>query len=184
MHALVSLCCIVVTRTQYDYDLMAKLTGNTNGSLRKMWPPIKKKAIEAYPSFATFISNTSDKITAASGEAKAAPKAAAGRKRKVADAEVEADSDSKDVEPKFTGTKSNKTDSAGTKSDGKAETKKKAPPAKKGRATKKPKAEVRDEEDSANGGDGLGQYAFTQKTVDWLNSTDGCLGTKEIEDEA
>jgi hypothetical protein len=146
-------------RMQYDFDLMAELTGNTNGTLKKMWPPVKKKAIEAYPSFAAFIGNTGAKITAATGEAKPAT-LATGRKRKVADAEVDPDTDSKDVERK-----------------------KKAVPAKKGRAVKKSKAEVKDEEDSADGGDGLGQYTFTQKIVDWLNSADGRLDPKEIEDE-
>jgi hypothetical protein len=161
---------------------MAKLTGNTNGTLKKMWPPVKKKAIEAYPSFAAFIGNTGDKITAASGEAKPASKAAGGRKRKAAKADVDTDSDSKDEKPKSAGTKTSKTDSAGNKSDSKTENKKKATP-KKGRATKKSKAEVKDEEDSADGGDGLGQYTFTQTIVDWLNSTDGSLDPKEIEDE-
>lgn len=34
---------------------MATLTNNTAGSLKKMWPPIKRKGIEAHESFATFL---------------------------------------------------------------------------------------------------------------------------------
>ncbi|RMZ70833.1 hypothetical protein GMOD_00008477 [Pyrenophora seminiperda CCB06] len=46
--------CIGTDR--YDYDLMATLTKNTAGSLKKMWPPVKKKASENYASFAKHLS--------------------------------------------------------------------------------------------------------------------------------
>ncbi|KAL7777609.1 hypothetical protein CFE70_004276 [Pyrenophora teres f. teres 0-1] len=43
---------------KYDYDLMATLTKNTAGSLKKMWPPVKKKASENHPSFASLLGQT------------------------------------------------------------------------------------------------------------------------------
>jgi hypothetical protein len=66
---------------------MATITGNTAGSLKKMWPPVKKKALEAHPSFAAFLGTDGSNI--------AAPKAAGGRKRKAA-----ADSNVEDADPK------------------------------------------------------------------------------------
>jgi hypothetical protein len=84
---------------QYDYELMGTLTGNTAGSLKKMWPPVKKKAIEAHGSFAAFLGITGANITAAPADAKAAPakaaaapKATGGRKKKNA-ATPEGDAD-------------------------------------------------------------------------------------------
>ena len=168
--------CRQVNSSQYDYDLMSTLTGNTNGSLKKMWPPVKKKAIDAHASFATFLGSTGANITAASSDAKPAPapRATGGRKRKAAaDADIEVDAETKD-EPKSAGAKSNKSD--GDKSDikTKTETKKKAPAAKgRGRSKKAKKDELSDEkvksEDSA---DGSGQYTRKQKVLDWLSSTD------------
>jgi hypothetical protein len=178
---------------------MAALTGNTNGSLKKMWPPIKKKAIDAYPTFATFLGTTGANITATSGDTKSAPapksKAAGGRKRKAdADNDVEEETDTKDADPKPVRAKSEKSDgnkSDGNKSDSKAATKKKAPVAKgKGRNKKSKKEELSDdrvksEEDSADGGDGLGQYTRKEKVLSWLGSTDDDLETvEEVEDEA
>jgi hypothetical protein len=129
-----------LTESQYDYEVMANLTGNTAGSLKKMWPPVKKKAIEAHPSFATFLGTDGANISA--------PTTAAGsRKRKAA-----ADNDVEDADPKSAADKSENTD----KTDSKVETKKKAPAKGKGRPAKKSKKEVKDEEDSADGGDGLG----------------------------
>jgi hypothetical protein len=88
-----------LTALQYDYDLMQALTGNTPGSLKKMWPPVKKKAAEAHASFATFIgapyANAAPKSASANKSATPA-KPAGGRKRKGAtDTDVEADSDPK-----------------------------------------------------------------------------------------
>ncbi|KAG9376198.1 hypothetical protein A1F94_013464 [Pyrenophora tritici-repentis] len=48
----------------YDYDLMATLTKNTAGSLKKMWPPVKKKASENYPSFAALLGQAGTATTA------------------------------------------------------------------------------------------------------------------------
>ncbi len=59
---------------------MATLTGNTAGSLKKMWPPIKKKAIEHHASFGTFLG-----AVMANGEAKVATPKATPKKRKTAD---------------------------------------------------------------------------------------------------
>jgi hypothetical protein len=151
---------------------MATITGNTAGSLKKMWPPVKKKALEAHPSFAAFLGTDGNNI--------AAPKAAGGRKRKAA-----ADSNVEDADPKSAEEQSDGTDKTDSKTDSKVETKKKAPAKGKGRPAKKSKKEVKDEEDSADGGDGLGQYTRRHKVEKWLNSTDGTSDNKpkDIEDE-
>jgi hypothetical protein len=153
---------------------MASLTGNTAGSLKKMWPPVKKKAIEAHPSFASFLGTDGANISA--------PKTAAGsRKRKAAADDVE------DADPKSAADKSDSTDKtdgkADSKTDSKAETKKKAPAKGRGRPAKKSKKEVKDEEDSADGGDGLGQYTCKAKIEKWLNSTDGHSDNKQKDTE-
>lgn len=147
---------------------MGTLTGNTAGSLKKMWPPVKKKAVEAHPSFATFLGNTGANI--ASGEPKtAAPaKAKGGRKRK-ADAEANGENDATDAEPKSATVE--KSDSAGGKSNTKANSKKKVPAKKQ---KKKVKTEVKSEEDSGDGGDGLGEFRFRKRVLRWLHCTDGC----------
>ncbi|OAL04853.1 hypothetical protein IQ06DRAFT_101794 [Phaeosphaeriaceae sp. SRC1lsM3a] len=134
---------------KYDYDLMGTLTGNTAGSLKKMWPPVKKKAIEAHPSFATFLGNTVANI--ASGEPKtAAPaKAKGGRKRK-ADAVANGENDATDAEPKSATIE--KSDSAGGESNTKANNKKKVSAKKQ---KKKVKTEVKSEEDSGDGLDAV-----------------------------
>ncbi|KAH7066771.1 hypothetical protein BKA63DRAFT_495671 [Paraphoma chrysanthemicola] len=183
---------------KFDYDLMAVLTGNTNGSLKKMWPPVKKKAIDAHPSFASFLGSTGANIMAASGDPKtpAPPKAKAtgGRKRKAADkAEIEDEADTKDVDAKPVRAKSEKSDgnkSDNNKSDSKAETKKKAPAAKGKRGAKKAKKDelseeqVKSEVDSADGGDGLGQYTRKEKVLKWLGSTDdNAEAGNEVEEE-
>ncbi|KAF2874164.1 hypothetical protein BDV95DRAFT_324069 [Massariosphaeria phaeospora] len=62
---------------KYDYDLMATLTGNTAGTLKKMFPPIKRKAVEAHPSFGTFLGQPGT-----GAEAKAAPAKANGSKKR------------------------------------------------------------------------------------------------------
>jgi hypothetical protein len=71
-----------LTVVQYDYDVMATLTGNTAGSLKKMFPPVKKKAIETLPSFASYITGGAATSTAAAnGEKKEPAPKAASRKR-------------------------------------------------------------------------------------------------------
>jgi hypothetical protein len=157
-----------LTASQYDYDLMATLTGNTSGSLKKMWPPIKKKAIDTYPSFAAFLGTPGGTTTTVAGERNtAAPPQAKGSRKRKADTEVEDDAENN---PKSGGVKD---DSAEEKSNGKPEVKKWAPAAKgKARAPKKvKKEEVKSEEDSADGGDGLGQYTRTRNVLTWLSST-------------
>jgi hypothetical protein len=161
--------CMLLTASQYDYDLMAKLTGNTSGSLKKMWPPIKRKATDAHASFATFLGANGTNVVATPAVAKPVPvpKATGGRKRKAAvDAYVEAEPETKELDPMSARAKSNESDS-GNKSDGKVETKNKVPTTKtKARSTKKVKKEVAESEDSTHGGDGLGEYARKQKVVD------------------
>ncbi|KAL6705645.1 hypothetical protein ACN47E_006592 [Coniothyrium glycines] len=120
---------------KYNYDLMASLTNNTAGSLRKMWPPVKKKAMEAYPSFTDFLGAV---VSAGSGgEVKATiPKPSGGKKRKAAD---ESSDDTKDSEPD---------PAEGRKSDGNKSSSKEAATLKgKGRAKK---AKKDDEEPAAN----------------------------------
>lgn len=124
---------------------------------QKMWPPVKKKAIENHPSFAAFLGNAGANIAAPSADTKAAPaaKATGGRKRKaeVAD-EAEADAETKDLDPKSAGVKSESAGAKSDKSDGnksdskaaKPETKKKATAAKgKPHAKKAKKEELSDE---------------------------------------
>lgn len=152
---------------------MASLTGNTAGSLKKMWPPIKKKAIDAHPSFATFLGNSGTNI--ASGESKVtAPKAKGGGRKRKADAEVNGENETKSAEAKSATLE--KSDSAGGKS-----TSKKAAPAKKPakRAKKEVKQEVKSEEDSADGGDGLGEFRFRDSVLSWLHRADGCSDAAE-----
>ncbi|KAF3037001.1 hypothetical protein E8E11_005762 [Didymella keratinophila] len=144
---------------KYDWPLFAKLTGFTEGSLKKFWPPVKNKAIEQTESFGAFLNGT--------GAVAAAPKAAAaagGKKRKAADADADTDLDPK-------------TSSADT-TDGKAAggKTKEAPAKKRGKKVKAEEAEdekVKDEENSADGGDGLGEFVYSKNVVDWLDSTDG-----------
>jgi hypothetical protein len=73
---------LLISRLQYDYDLMAELTGNTAGTLKKYVPKVKTKAIAAVSVFGNFINGTY-------GDApKAPPSANKGTKRK---AEQDAD---------------------------------------------------------------------------------------------
>ncbi|KAI4647594.1 uncharacterized protein J4E78_008909 [Alternaria triticimaculans] len=158
---------------KFDYDVMATLTGNTAGSLKKMWPPVKKKALEAHPSFAAYLGQAGVAAPAsAGGDSKPAAAAKVTKKRKAAD-EVpdDAEDSTKDLAPP----------SAADKSEAeKSDSKKKAPPAKKEKkgptkkrvpvkgpnapkkaAKKEPASEeevVKDKsaENSADGGDGLG----------------------------
>jgi hypothetical protein len=182
---------------------MAALTGNTAGSLKKMWPSVKKKALDEYPSFAGFLGTTGANITTKS-PTKTAPKAAGERKRKVpaetepeADGEADIEADPEDVKPKPAPKKAGRKTKAATMTpDGEAkptrsssrkasEEPKSAPAAevkKRGRPAKKvKKEEVKSEEDSADGGDGLGQYTRREKVKMWLSGTDDGLETIEEE---
>ncbi|KAL1598249.1 hypothetical protein SLS59_006933 [Nothophoma quercina] len=134
---------------KYDYALFAKLSGFTEGTLKKFWPPVKKKVIEEHPAFGTFING--------SFAAAPAAKVGAGKKRKAADDEVNAELDPKAL-------------SADTIESKASEGKKKAP-VKKGRGKKAKteeaeEKEVKEEENSADGGDGLGESSY-RSVVDW-----------------
>ncbi|KAJ5029238.1 hypothetical protein J3E72DRAFT_408517 [Bipolaris maydis] len=129
---------------KFDYDRMAALTKNTAGSLKKMWPPVKRKAMESHPSFAKFLGQSNgDATTASTSEA---PKltTAAPRSRKRKPADEEASEEPTKSEPD-------------TSEPDKKPTNKSAPAAKKkarGRPKKQAKIESTDEENSADGGDG------------------------------
>ncbi|KAJ4362688.1 hypothetical protein N0V95_001396 [Ascochyta clinopodiicola] len=140
---------------KYNYPLFAQLSGFTEGTLKKFWPPVKKKGIENHDNFGTFLAGGSVALTNA-------PKAAAGKKRKAADAnadaELEPSADAADVDD--------------SKAPGKpVKAPAKAPAKGKGRA-KKVKTEEPVEEDSADGGDGMGEFVFRKNVVVWLESTD------------
>ncbi|KAJ4376736.1 hypothetical protein N0V86_006853 [Didymella sp. IMI 355093] len=140
---------------KYDWPLFAKLTGFTEGSLKKFWPPVKNKAIEQTESFATFLKGA--------GAAATPPKAAAGgKKRKAADADA-------DLDPK-----ASSADTADSKApEGKT---KKAPAKKRGKKAKTEEVEeqkVKEEDNSTDGGDGLGEFVYSKNVLDWLESTDG-----------
>ncbi|KAF2849195.1 hypothetical protein T440DRAFT_139631 [Plenodomus tracheiphilus IPT5] len=168
----------IIGPDKFDYDLMAVLTGNTAGSLKKMWPPVKRKAIEAHAGFGKFLGQAGTTTAAASSIA--APKAAAAKKRK---------DESEDEAPEDTTEPTTATATATDKADGnKSDSKKKAPSKeKKATAAKKPpgrprkqvkKEEVEDEamadpeNDSTDGGDGVGEYAFRQRILGWMSDTD------------
>ncbi|KAF2119962.1 hypothetical protein BDV96DRAFT_641829 [Lophiotrema nucula] len=119
-----------LTPGKIDYIVMGTLTGNTAGSLQKMFPPVKRKASEVVPSFAAFIGEAGAGNGAAppTPAKPAAAKGGRGKKRKADEEGADAkgsDSDSKKV----------KTEDG----DGDAETegKKKAAPKKRGRPAKK-----------------------------------------------
>ncbi|XPS75673.1 hypothetical protein M3J09_007747 [Ascochyta lentis] len=120
---------------KYDYPLFAKLSGFTEGTLKKFWPPVKKKGIENHENFGKFLGGGS--VAPAN-----APKAAAGKKRKAADDDAGADPEPSD---------------AADVNDGKTSGKPAKAPAKgKGRGKKvKTEEKVKEEDDSADGGDGL-----------------------------
>ncbi|KAF3031786.1 hypothetical protein E8E12_000280 [Didymella heteroderae] len=138
---------------KYDWPLFAKLTGFTEGSLKKYWPPVKNKAVEQTESFGTFLKGA--------GAAPALSKAAVGgKKRKAADAETDAE-----LDPKA---------SSADTTNGKA---KKAPAKKRGKKAKTDEVEEekvkQEEENSADGGDGLGEFVYKRNVADWLEGADG-----------
>jgi hypothetical protein len=166
---------------------MSALTGNTNLSLKKMWPPVKKKAIDAHPSFGTFLSLASSGAgtgDAATAKPAAAPKAAAGRKRKAADdVKDQAAADAEDVKnqaaidaeaiknqaaadaAKIKG-EVNSDDDDVPASKSASPVKKKAPAARKPRAKKPKKGEVHEEDVDAPG---LGELLEREM---WLTGSD------------
>lgn len=134
--------------TQYDYTLFAKLSGFTEGTLRKFWPPVKKKAIENHENFGAFLA----------GGVVAAPasKVTSAKKRKVADADIEVDPE---PESGFVGATDIKSKRA---SRGK---KVKTEAADDG-------AQLVDEANSADGGDSMGEFAYRRNVEGWLERTD------------
>ncbi|KAG9191494.1 hypothetical protein G6011_10228 [Alternaria panax] len=177
---------------KFDYDVMATLTRNTAGSLKKMWPPVKKKAADSHASFAAFLGQP--------GVAAAAAAAAKIVKKRKAPDEVpeDAEDDAKDFDPPSAADKSegDKSDSKkkkapAAKKEKKAPTQKKEPVKGKGRPKKAFKKEesaseedVKEEsaENSTDGGDGLGEFSFHKNIEMWLDNADRKLGD-EVEDE-
>lgn len=166
---------------------MSVLTGNTVGSLKKMWPPVKRKAIDANESFGKFL-GLAGATAAGETTASTVPKlATGGKKRKATSPDEEADEandDSAEPAPADTTSDDNKSDSK--KKAGPTE--KKASTAKKpGRPRKQIKKEGNDDEvmadsgeQSADGGDGVGEYAFIQNVCKWLNDADGECTDKDV----
>ncbi|KAH6644670.1 hypothetical protein C7974DRAFT_371757 [Boeremia exigua] len=144
---------------KYDFPLFAKLTGFTEGTLKKFWPPIKRKVADEHLNFGVFLGG-------GSAAAAAPTKAVAGKKRKATNADADADAELDNA---------SSADPVDSKvSQGKA---KRAPA--KNKRTKKVKteeveeAEVKEEDNSAAGGDGLGEFVFEKNVVAWLENADG-----------
>jgi hypothetical protein len=138
---------------------MAKLAGFTEGTTKKFWPPVKRKAMEEHPELANQLTGTASSTTAA-------PKAA-GKKRKAVDAEA-ADADA-ELDPKLSDTaEGNGTDSKPKKAPAKG---------KRGKKIKTEDAEA--ENNSADGGDGKREFVYKGFVVDWLNKTDEPVGEEE-----
>ncbi|KAF9734221.1 hypothetical protein PMIN06_004465 [Paraphaeosphaeria minitans] len=140
--------------TKYDYELFATLTGNTVGSLKKMWPPVKRKVIEAHTSFGVFL-GAATAGEEATGEAKAKPapkvKAKNGKKRKATSTEPENEDEDgakdgagvEDAGKKKPGPKGRKKKADSADAEGEGE---KKAPAKKGRKKVKSEEDVADDE--------------------------------------
>jgi len=167
---------------------MSALTGNTAGSLKKMWPPVKRKALDAHESFGKLL-GTAAANAAGEGTASAGPKpAVGGKKRKATHDEPEEDSgDAAETAPTDTMSGDNKSDVRKKA----ASREKKVPAAKK---TARPRKQAKKEEDdvemmadggeqSADQGDGAGEHALTQNVYNWLNDTDGECIDKDVKEE-
>ncbi|EUC49466.1 hypothetical protein COCMIDRAFT_84431 [Bipolaris oryzae ATCC 44560] len=153
---------------KFDYETMAALTKNTAGSLKKMWPPVKRKAMESHPSFAKLLGQSNGDATAASSTSEAPKLTAApkSRKRKPADeaSEETTKSEPDSSEPDKKPAKKKATTAAAATA---AATKKG-----RGRPKKQAKIEITDEENSADGGDGRGEFTKKKAVQRWLRSTD------------
>jgi outer membrane biosynthesis protein TonB len=163
-------------------------------------PQVKKKTLEGHASFAAFLGQAG--VSAATAPATSEPKPAARakvvRKRKAVDEVPEdAEDSAKDLDPPSAADKSegDKSDSKkkapAVKKEKKAPTQKKEPIKGKGRPKKVVKKEesaseeeVKGEsaENSADGGDGLGEFSFHKNIKKWLDHTDGQLDG-EVEDD-
>jgi hypothetical protein len=162
---------------------MAKLTGFTEGTTKKFWPPVKRKVMEEHPELAKYLIGTASTTATAATATKAA-----GKKRKAVDAEAEADADA-ELDPKV----SDIADGNGT--NGKP---KKAPAkGKRGKKTKTDDAETENSadggygkkvksegaeeaENSADGGDGMGEFVIRANVLNWLDKTDGPAAEEEV----
>ena len=143
---------------------MAKLAGFTEGTTKKFWPPVKRKVMEEHPELAKYLTGTASTTNAAT------PTKAAGKKRKAADADADADTE---FDSKVFDT------AEGNGTDGK--TKRAPAKGKRGKKIKTEDAEAGsvDTENSADGGDGMGEFVYSANVIDWLNKTD----ESEAEDE-
>ncbi|XP_014558984.1 hypothetical protein COCVIDRAFT_93053 [Bipolaris victoriae FI3] len=150
---------------KFDYETMAALTKNTAGSLKKMWPPVKRKAMESHPPFAKFLGQSNGDATASTSEAPKLPAAPKSRKRKPAH---EASEDPAKPEPDSSEPDKKPTKKKAATTAAAAATTKKG----RGRPKKQPKIESTDEENSADGGDGRGEFTSKRAVQRWLQSTD------------
>ncbi|KAJ8116135.1 hypothetical protein OPT61_g2384 [Boeremia exigua] len=136
---------------KYDYALFAQLSGFTEGTLKKFWPPVKKKVMEEHPNFGKF-------LTGAPAAAASTAKATASKKRKAADTDADAE-----LEPE-----ASPVDDADKKtSEGKA----KKAPAKRGKKVKTEEEVVKEEENSAGAEEG--EFIYNPNVVAWLANADG-----------
>lgn len=149
-------CKELADNEQYDFALLGHLAGFTEMTAKKFWPPVKKKAMDQYPEFAKYING---------GSAAASNSKVTMGKRKAADSDTDAGADADlEVNPKV---------SSADIADGKAikDKGKKAPG--KAKRGKKVKVEEAEDEPSADGGDGMGEFVYQKNVVDWLEMTDG-----------
>ena len=143
---------------------MAKLAGFTEGTTKKFWPPVKRKVMEEHPELAKYLTGTASTANAAT------PTKAAGKKRKAANADADADTE---LDSKVSDT------AEGNGTDGK--TKRAPAKGKRGKKIKSEDAEAGsvDTENSADGGDGMGEFVYSANVIDWLNKTDEPEGEDE-----
>ncbi|KAH9872414.1 hypothetical protein IAQ61_005249 [Plenodomus lingam] len=159
---------------KFDYDLMAALTGNTVGSLKKMWPPVKRKAMEKYTGFAKFLGQPSTSTAAAASSP--APKIAASKKRKAASEDETPDNNAS----------GGRTDSTAAidKSDGnKSNSKKKTPVAKKPAGRPRKQIKMEEEEEEGGGGEGAKDDAMDELDVHSAGGSDGLHNQATVDEE-
>lgn len=175
---------------------MAALTNNTTGSLKKMCkshasinktrrtnmpcsnlgPIVKRKAIDSHSSFAKFMGHSES----ADGGSSKSPFTPKSKKRKVSDDAAE-EADESDQEPSESEKKASKGKKPAVEKPA-AEKKRRGRPKKQPKSEEAPahedkgNAEDKDnDENSADGGDGLGEFIFTKNIEAWLENTDSEL---------
>ncbi|KAG9202446.1 hypothetical protein G6514_004422 [Epicoccum nigrum] len=164
-----------IGQDKYDFALMAKLTGFTEGTTKKFWPPVKRKVMEEHPELAKYLSGTASTTATAATATKAA-----GKKRKAVDAELDpkvsdaADGNGTNGKPKKApakGKRGKKINTDGAETENSAE----------GGYGKKIKSEDTEEaENSADGGDGMGEFVIRANVLNWLDKTDGPVAEEEV----